>query len=309
MVGFSPWRWGTAHAGRRGIPDAIVVPGFVDMHVHGGGGASFADGNAADIARAAEFHLRHGTTTTLASLVTAGPAELLFRRGRRPQLGTASSRIHLEGPWLSPARCGAHRPHPDACPGSRRDRVGARRAADGAVRMVTLAPERLEAMRRSGACRTPKWLSPWAYGRDLHTDPTRHRPGRDSRHPPVQRDAAAGPSGARTRAGVAVRPAGDRRNHRRSACTQHRGVHAVIGKPSVPIVAVVIDAIAAAGCGDGAFRLGTMPIEVESSVARVAGASTLAGSTTTMDCPSGRWLGSARSRILPAMWRWPPRCR
>lgn len=59
------------------FPDAIVVPGFVDMHVHGGGGASFADGNAADIARAAEFHLRHGTTTTLASLVTAGPAELL----------------------------------------------------------------------------------------------------------------------------------------------------------------------------------------------------------------------------------------
>lgn len=78
------------------FPDAIVVPGFVDMHVHGGGGASFADGNAADIARAAEFHLRHGTTTTLASLVTAGPAELLSAVALWPrQLGTASSRASI----------------------------------------------------------------------------------------------------------------------------------------------------------------------------------------------------------------------
>lgn len=60
-------------------------------------------------------------------------------------------------------------------------------------------------------------------------------------------------------------------------------VHAVIEAVGPDRVAVVTDAIAAAGCGDGAFRLGTMPIEVESSVARVAGASTLAGSTTTMD--------------------------
>lgn len=82
------------------FPDAIVVPGFVDMHVHGGGGASFADGNAADIARAAEFHLRHGTTTTLASLVTAGPAELLSAVGALAEAtrdGVVAG-IHLEGP-------------------------------------------------------------------------------------------------------------------------------------------------------------------------------------------------------------------
>lgn len=81
------------------FPDAIVVPGFVDMHVHGGGGASFADGNAADIARAAEFHLRHGTTTTLASLVTAGPAELLSAVGALAEAtrdGVVAG-IHLEG--------------------------------------------------------------------------------------------------------------------------------------------------------------------------------------------------------------------
>ena len=52
-----------------GFADSVVVPGFVDMHVHGGGGASYTDGVSADITRAAAFHRGHGTTTTLASVV------------------------------------------------------------------------------------------------------------------------------------------------------------------------------------------------------------------------------------------------
>ncbi len=90
------------------------MPGFVDMHVHGGGGASYTEPDG--IAKAAAFHLRHGTTTTMASLVTGSPAELLG--GVR---ALARSRAST-GPWLSRARCGAH---------------DARRM----IRMVTLAPE------------------------------------------------------------------------------------------------------------------------------------------------------------------------
>jgi len=59
------------------MPEELVVPGFVDIHVHGGGGASYTGGNDADIVHAAMFHRSHGTTTTLASLVTASPADLL----------------------------------------------------------------------------------------------------------------------------------------------------------------------------------------------------------------------------------------
>src|SRR5271169_4687119 len=59
------------------LPDAVVVPGFVDIHVHGGGGGSYTDGNVSDILRAARFHREHGTTSTLASLVTAPAADLL----------------------------------------------------------------------------------------------------------------------------------------------------------------------------------------------------------------------------------------
>ena len=56
----------------RDFPDCTVVPGFIDMHVHGGGGASYtdADGNADGVADAAGFHLRHGSTTTLAIRMT-----------------------------------------------------------------------------------------------------------------------------------------------------------------------------------------------------------------------------------------------
>src|SRR6202000_2705824 len=59
------------------LPGAVIVPGCVDIHVHGGGGATYTGGDVGEIKRAAGFHREHGTTTTLASLVTASPADLL----------------------------------------------------------------------------------------------------------------------------------------------------------------------------------------------------------------------------------------
>lgn len=139
-------------------------------------------------------------------------------------------------------------------------------------------------MRRSGASVTPKWLSPWGHTDATYTQ-TRHAidlgatvgthlfnamPPLDHRAPGPVLALLCDPrvTVEIIADGVHVHPA---------------VVHAVIEAVGPDRVAVVTDAIAAAGCGDGAFRLGTMPIEVESSVARVAGASTLAGSTTTMD--------------------------
>lgn len=267
------------------FPDAIVVPGFVDMHVHGGGGASFADGNAADIARAAEFHLRHGTTTTLASLVTAGPAELLSAVGALAEAtrdGVVAG-IHLEGPWLSPARCGAH-DHTRMRAPDPAEIESVLAAADGAVRMVTLAPELPgsdAAIRRFrdaevvvAVGHTDATYTQTRHAIDLGATVGTHlfnaMPPLDHRAPGPVLALLCDPrvTVEIIADGVHVHPA---------------VVHAVIEAVGPDRVAVVTDAIAAAGCGDGAFRLGTMPIEVESSVARVAGASTLAGSTTTMD--------------------------
>src|SRR5690606_40676816 len=61
----------------------LILPGFVDIHSHGGGGYSFTGADPAAARAAAEFHLRHGTTTILASLVSA-PAE---------EIGRASCRV------------------------------------------------------------------------------------------------------------------------------------------------------------------------------------------------------------------------
>src|SRR5690606_40694144 len=94
------------------ISDAVIVPGFVDLHHHGGGGHTVTGGDPDAVRAAADFHLRHGTTTLLASLVSAPPGQLRAATGRLAGLvaeGVVAG-VHLEGPYLSPARRGAHHP-------------------------------------------------------------------------------------------------------------------------------------------------------------------------------------------------------
>ncbi len=119
-----------------------VLPGFVDLHVHGGGGASFTDGTAAAARQAAAFHRGRGTTTMLASLVTAPLEELESRSALLAGLAAEDliAGLHLEGPFLSRVQCGAQDPRylmdPDP---SVFERLHA--AARGQLRILTLAPE------------------------------------------------------------------------------------------------------------------------------------------------------------------------
>jgi N-acetylglucosamine-6-phosphate deacetylase len=265
------------------FPDCTVVPGFIDMHVHGGGGASYTDPHG--ITGAARFHLRHGTTTTLASLVTTSPAELVAgvrALAAAVEQGTVAG-IHLEGPWLSRARCGAHDPTQMRDPDSAEiDAVLT--AGGGAIRMVTLAPELPGS---DGAIR--RFLDAGVVVAVGHTDAT------------YEQTTHAIATGATV--GTHLFNAMPPLNHREPgpvlALLQDPkvtielicdGVHvhravvtAVIRAAGPDRVAVVTDAIAAAGRGDGAFRLGAVPIDVVSGVARVRGTSTIAGSTATMD--------------------------
>jgi N-acetylglucosamine-6-phosphate deacetylase len=253
------------------------------MHVHGGGGASYTEAHG--ITGAAGFHLQHGTTTTLASLVTVAPGELIA--GVRALAEQTRQRtiagIHLEGPWLSPAHCGAHDRTQMRDP--ERAEIDAVLAAGGeAIRMVTLAPE------------LPG--SEWAIRHFLdagivvavgHTDATYEQ----ARHA-VALGATVGthlfnamPALHHREPGPALALLEDARVTVELIAD---GVHlhpAVMGSVIEAVgpgrVALVTDAVAAAGSADGSFLLGTVPIDVVSGVARVRGTSTIAGSTATMD--------------------------
>ncbi|MDR3068332.1 MAG: amidohydrolase family protein, partial [Cellulomonas sp.] len=97
----------------------LLLPGLVDVHNHGGGGASFPDAAAPDEVRTAcDEHLRHGTTSLVASLVTAPPA-VLVERVARLAADQRLTGIHVEGPFLSAARAGAQHPD-DMCAGDPR---------------------------------------------------------------------------------------------------------------------------------------------------------------------------------------------
>jgi N-acetylglucosamine-6-phosphate deacetylase len=263
----------------------IVVPGFVDTHLHGGGGANFSTASTADTSTAVEFHRRHGTTTLVASLVTAGPAELLrqVRELADDVRGGLLAGLHLEGPWLSAKRCGAHQPSlmrdPDPAEIGR-----VLDAGGGAIRMVTLAPERDGALAAIGQVVEAGVVA--AVG---HTEATYEQ----------TRAAIAAGATVGTHLFNAMRPI-DRRepgpiialleDSRVTVELITDGVHVdpaiyrhVTRSAGPDRVSLVTDAMAATGMADGVYYLGPLAVDVVGGVARVSGTDTIAGSTATMD--------------------------
>ena len=119
-----------------------LIPGFVDIHSHGGAGFYFSDLSPENVAAARNTHLAHGTTTHIASLVTEPIGvleEQILRLVPMVNAGVFEG-IHLEGPYLSHARCGAHEPSLLRSPSL--DELSALLdAGQGSITMVTLAPE------------------------------------------------------------------------------------------------------------------------------------------------------------------------
>lgn len=120
----------------------ILIPGFVDIHSHGGAGFYFSDISPERIEAARNSHRIHGTTTHIASLVTE-PLEILEEQIIRlvPMVNSGVfAGIHLEGPYLSHARCGAHEPTFLRTP-SIQELSALLDAGQGTISMITLAPE------------------------------------------------------------------------------------------------------------------------------------------------------------------------
>ncbi len=261
-----------------------LSPGFIDIHSHGGGGATVVGADQEAVATFAQTHLRHGTTTIVASLVSAHPRPLASDVAALAELADDGiiAGSHLEGPWIAPRYQGAHDPATlrDPEPAEIDDII---RVGRGTIRMVTLAPEHphgIDAVRR--------FADAGAVAAVGHTDAT------------YQQTRAAIEAGATcaTHLFNAMRPVHHREPGPIVALTEDPrvtcelvldGVHlhpaaaAFAVRAAAGRVVLVTDAMSAAGAGDGDYLLGDLRVEVSGGVARLVDGGAIAGSTLTLD--------------------------
>ncbi|KQQ18887.1 N-acetylglucosamine-6-phosphate deacetylase [Rathayibacter sp. Leaf299] len=263
---------------------ATLVPGFVDLHVHGGGGAA-ADDGADAIARMLAVHRAHGTTRSVLSLVAAPLGELERSLAVIADLAAAAPLVlgsHLEGPFLAPGRRGAHAlealalPTPEVV-----DRL--LEAARGTLVQVTVAPElpgALDAISRFAAAGVVVALGHTEADADLArtavdrgarlmTHAFNAMPGIHHRAPGPVPTALADPR-------VVLELILDGEH-------VHPDVARLAFAAAPDRIALVTDAMAAAGSADGVYRLGGLDVTVREGRAVLSGTDTLAGSTLTQD--------------------------
>lgn len=262
------------------VGDQWVIPGLIDTHVHGGGGAQCNTGDTDEVAAVAAFHAAHGTTSLLATTVSADVDELersLRAIGEAGVLGA-----HLEGPFLSPRRPGAMDPEWFLDPTTKvLERL---LGAGGRVSMMTIAPELPGALEiiaalgergvvaslgHSEASYETACAAVWAGARSV-THLFNAMPPLHHREPGLL-GAALDDDALQCELicdGVHVDPVAMRLALRAKGLGGLR---------------LITDAIAAAGMGDGEYRLGDAPVVVRDARATLAGGEAIAGSTLTMD--------------------------
>ncbi|KIF69314.1 N-acetylglucosamine-6-phosphate deacetylase [Streptomyces sp. AcH 505] len=262
-----------------------VVPGFVDMHNHGGGGASFTSGSADDVLQGIATHREHGTTTVVASTVTGEMDFLAQRAGFLSELVEQGdlAGIHFEGPFISPCRKGAHSEAllRDPDPAEVRKLLD---AARGTAKMVTLATE------LPGGIESVRLLAEHGVIAAIgHTDATYEQTveaieagATVATHlfnaMPAIGHRAPGPIAALLEdERVTVELINDG-THLHPAALELAFHRAGAGR-----VAFITDAMDAAGFGDGLYQLGPLAVEVKDGVARLVEGGSIAGSTLTLD--------------------------
>lgn len=263
---------------------AYLTPGFVDIHGHGGGGGTYDHGLDA-IAAARAVHLARGTTRAVLSLVTASIDDLAAQVGMIADLSERDATVlgtHLEGPFLDPGHKGAHTESllraPDEAAVARLVEAGR-----GTVRQVTLAPEL-----PGGLAATAQFVAAGVAVAVGHTNATEAEA------------SAAFDAGAtllthafNAMPGIHHRAPGPviaaMRDERVTLELIADGIHvhpdvialAFAGAPGR--IALITDAMGAAGEPDGAYELGGLAVTVTDGVARLDEGGAIAGSTLTQD--------------------------
>ena len=276
----NPWGRGTVRVGdlpELHVGGRLIAPGLIDLHVHGGGGADVMDGTLDAWEALAAAHAAHGTTSLLVTTLTAPEDELLRIARMIPEaVRTSESRswrgarilgLHLEGPYIHPERAGAQNPAYIRPPNpAEMERL--LEAADGWLRLVTLAPELPRAetviamLRRAGVAvamgHTTATYEEAMRAVELGVGHAAHTfnamTGLQAREPGAVGAVLLDP---RVRAEVIadmhhVHPGGV------AAAGQVEGANGVC---------LITDAIAAMGQGDGRLLLGGIPVHVKDGVA------------------------------------------
>ncbi|WP_101848729.1 N-acetylglucosamine-6-phosphate deacetylase [Zhihengliuella sp. ISTPL4] len=289
---------------------ALLTPGFVDIHGHGGAGAAYDDGVDA-IRTGRRLHREHGTTRAVISLVTGTIDDLARSVATIAALTRTDGDVlgsHLEGPFLDPGHHGAHEPsllrHPVAA-----DVARLLEAGEGTVRQVTIAPELpggIDAVRQivaAGAAAAvghtdadaAMAVAAFEAGASLLTHAFNAMPGIHHRAP-----------------GPVLAAAADHRVILEAIADDvHLDPHVVklVFDAAPHRVALITDAMAAAGSADGHYDLGAVKVTVENGVARADDTGSIAGSTLTQDVALQRAVaaGVALPEVVRALTETPAR--
>ena len=257
-----------------------AVPGLVDQHVHGALGSDFGTADEAEARAAAAHHHRTGSTHLVASVATASRPDLERALAVLAPLvddGTLDG-VHLEGPWLSAERRGAHEASLLRAPAP--DEVDALlEAADGRLRMVTLAPE------LPGALAAIRTLVEAGVTVALgHSDATadQARAGLDAGATVVTHlYNGMRPLHHREPGLLGAALVDDRVALELILDGEHvaRDAAELVRRAAAGRLVLVSDAMAAAGWGDGRYTIAGSPVVVRDGVALVEGGTSLAGST------------------------------
>lgn len=267
-----------------------VCPGFIDLHVHGGGGADVMDGTPAALDVVCRTHASYGTTSLVATTVTA-PLETLAAVGRvvRGRMGkfTGGARIvglHLEGPYIHPSKAGAQAAQHARRP-RRQELAGLYGELGDAWRVVTLAPE------LAGARDAVDWLTArgvvvalghstasFAEAEDVFAAGARHVTHTFNAMGPLHHREPGLVGAALAAEHVTVDVIAD-------GLHVHPAVLKLLYRCKGPEhILLITDCIGALGRPEGEYALGDMPVVVKGREARLRDdPGTLAGSLLTMD--------------------------
>ncbi|MDA8371298.1 MAG: N-acetylglucosamine-6-phosphate deacetylase [Nocardiopsaceae bacterium] len=261
-----------------------LLPGAVDIHIHGGAGAAFSHTDPDQAMAVVEYNRSQGVTTVVAGLVSATPADTLAQVSALAELAEAGeiAGIYLEGPYISAAKCGAHDPavlrDPDLA-----EFTAILKAGRGHVAMITIAPElpgSLELIRAAAAEGVVSAVGHTEAGYD--------------------QTRAAFDAGATVATHIynQMRPLHHREpgpiaaalnDERVTVELINDGVHVHPGAAELVFnaagagrVALITDAMAATGLGDGEYTLGELRVRVHNGEARLVDSGQIASSTIVL---------------------------